>query len=368
MEGEGDAISALLSFDIPGLTPAAAPGAAGAASNLGAAIQPIPKLPSYIVSQAPPYLQWDALIQKGLTGAELHDAIVKVLMEHCFDCTGHDVAPVLLRVLPLLDAMIHTKNLKDCRLKDSLEFAKYNGFPGIKALSREKDARIIFEAAFLVLAYMYRDVSSIKYSDVGKMLSGPYADWKGTTTADERELETCRVYANFMSIAVLLLPPKLKKAHLTDLVTRVVEGKSIKYIFGGGLVKYEAGAGKTAASRRRERIYEVEGNVSKMERVVKGGGAAAVAAAAAAAAGGGGGGGGGSSSSSSSSFSSVGGAAGSSNMVSLPPRSSSSSRYRDDDEAYEPPGKRRTFEAPIPRDQASSSASVELDNIVNDGR
>ena len=43
-----------------------------------------------------------------------------------------------------------------------------------------------------------------------------------------------------MSIAILVLPPKSKKAHLLDLVTRIVEGNEVRYI---------TGSGETAATR-----------------------------------------------------------------------------------------------------------------------
>lgn len=60
-----------------------------------------------------------------------------------------------------------------------------------------------------------------------------------------------------MSVAILVLPPKSKKAHLLDLVTRIVEGNDIRYI---------TGSGETAATRRRVAIYEIEGNITPLPR------------------------------------------------------------------------------------------------------
>ena len=60
-----------------------------------------------------------------------------------------------------------------------------------------------------------------------------------------------------MSIAILVLPPKSKKAHLLDLVTRIVEGNEVRYI---------TGSGETAATRRRVMIYELEGNITPLPR------------------------------------------------------------------------------------------------------
>merc|ERR1711998_16231 len=64
-------------------------------------------------------------------------------------------------------------------------------------------------------------------------------------------------YRNMMSIAILVLPPKSKKAHLLDLVTRIVEGNEVRYI---------TGSGETAATRRRVTIYETEGNITPLPR------------------------------------------------------------------------------------------------------
>ena len=54
-----------------------------------------------------------------------------------------------------------------------------------------------------------------------------------------------------------VLPPKSKKAHLLDLVTRIVEGNNVKYI---------TGSGETQATRRRVAIYELEGNITPLPR------------------------------------------------------------------------------------------------------
>ncbi len=77
------------------------------------------------------------------------------------------------------------------------------------------------------------------------------------TSCDDKEKSTLLKFRNIMAVAIQVLPPKSKKAHLLDLVTRIVEGSQVRYI---------TGSGETLATRRRVLIYEREGNIVPRKR------------------------------------------------------------------------------------------------------
>ena len=67
---------------------------------------------------------------------------------------------------------------------------------------------------------------------------------------DSVEIEKLLDFCNFMKIGLLLQPAKGHKGHLLDLITKITEGRSTKYICGGG---------QSLATTRRVQIYESEG-------------------------------------------------------------------------------------------------------------
>jgi hypothetical protein len=120
-------------------------------------------------------------------------------------------------------------------------------------LHREDDRRLIFEAAFVLTLYLLPQGQACLWSSTGTLLEN-YPNFR---RVDEREQNILLQYRNVMAVAIMVLAPKSKKAHLLDLVTRIVEGNDIKYI---------TGSGETAATRRRVTIYEHEGNITPLPR------------------------------------------------------------------------------------------------------
>jgi hypothetical protein len=141
-----------------------------------------------------------------------------------------------------------------CKLKDALDTPKKLGLE-VHALHREDERRLVFEAAFVMTLFMMPAGRIQIWSNVSTLID-KYPMFS-RNDIDEKELNTLLHFRNMMAVAILVLPPKSKKAHLLDLVTRIVEGNDVRYI---------TGSGETAATRRRVTIYELEGNITPLPR------------------------------------------------------------------------------------------------------
>jgi len=150
-----------------------------------------------------------------------------------------------------------------CRRKDP-------GFVEFTAKERNPKT-LIFYAAVMVLVYCYTDP---KYPDDDAFLDqsegGKYADWAtANPPPDPLEVEICRHYANFMTIAMNLhkshalvdgKTAKLGRELMTDLVTAVTEGKGVKHNFSGTVEKYLPGTvGSSGDAKRRLEVFRREG-------------------------------------------------------------------------------------------------------------
>ena len=143
-------------------------------------------------------------------------------------------------------------NLVKCKLRAALDTPKLLGLD-VHLLHREDERRLIFEAAYVMTLFMMPSSRPHIISSIEE-LTGKYPSF---VRVDEKELMTLLKYRNMMAIAILVLPPKSKKAHLLDLVTRIVEGNDVRYI---------TGSGETASTRRRVTIYETEGKITPLPR------------------------------------------------------------------------------------------------------
>jgi hypothetical protein len=143
-------------------------------------------------------------------------------------------------------------NVTKCKLRTALDAPKLLGLE-VHILHREDERRLIFEAAFVMTLFLMPLSRKYLWNSVDTLLDR----YPPFTKVEEVEQVTLLKYRNMMSIAILVLPPKSKKAHLLDLVTRIVEGNEVRYI---------TGSGETAATRRRVAIYEKEGNIVPLPR------------------------------------------------------------------------------------------------------
>lgn len=183
--------------------------------------------------------------------------IVDFLLERSF---GPDILPCKARIMelmPELDRLLLSATTMQARtLKIVLDVAK------LTKVNREQESRLVYEAAFIVLYYCHiiRETESMatppyvpfykSYEDIHKQ----FGHLKEFQSVDIGELEQRKLvsFANFMKVALLLMP-KPKKAHLLDLVTRISEGRSAKYI---------TGSGQTILTARRVQIFQFESGKS----------------------------------------------------------------------------------------------------------
>ena len=149
----------------------------------------------------------------------------------------------------MLDQHLITSTPTTRRLKTALEVAKLVGFFDISLMKREDENRLLFEVALIVLLSLKPDVVACPYPSIAVLLAS-YPEFE---SCEEDERIKLMYFANYMKYAQALLPPKQKKAHLLDMVTRRTEGSTKKYVCGGG---------QTAATGRRVLIYEREGGTS----------------------------------------------------------------------------------------------------------
>jgi hypothetical protein len=148
--------------------------------------------------------------------------------------------------------MLENSDISKCKLRLALDIPKMFGLE-VHNLHREDDRRLVFEAAYVLCLYLMPQGQVCLWSNTDAMLES----YPSFNRVDEHELSILLQYRNVMSVAMLVLAPKSKKAHLLDLVTRIVEGNDVRYI---------TGSGETAATRRRVAIYENEGNIKPLPR------------------------------------------------------------------------------------------------------
>ena len=127
-----------------------------------------------------------------------------------------------------------------------------------RKLTAVDEDRIFFETIFALVLYHENcdDVSNMLYFDKNTLLKD-YPCFKELVGVDDEEIIKLLFFRNWMKVVLLVIPPHHNKGRLLNIVTRICEGDSIKYITGGG---------QNAATERRVIIYEQEGNIMKKAR------------------------------------------------------------------------------------------------------
>jgi hypothetical protein len=195
-----------------------------------------------------PLQKWKSLYTKGVQGDKLYDTITTILENECFDPEVEYTIPYLRKCLPLYEKRCH--EVIEKKMSVAYDIAKSVGFNEMAKLKRYKQARVIFESAMTLLLSFRRDL--IDQAGITLFRSVPELLEKYPEFSDQLDVELNLLleFANYMKVVLLLLPPKGKKAHLLEIVTRLTEGKNAKYVCGGG---------QTPATARRVKIYEEEG-------------------------------------------------------------------------------------------------------------
>eukprot|EP00602_Paraphysomonas_sp_CaronLab_P005970 CAMPEP_0185035384 /NCGR_PEP_ID=MMETSP1103-20130426/26616_1 /TAXON_ID=36769 /ORGANISM="Paraphysomonas bandaiensis, Strain Caron Lab Isolate" /LENGTH=485 /DNA_ID=CAMNT_0027572427 /DNA_START=232 /DNA_END=1689 /DNA_ORIENTATION=- len=143
--------------------------------------------------------------------------------------------------------MLDSTPPKGRKMKYALEAARSLGID-TPSMEKADERRLCFEAA-LVMVLSYRpEAAEIKYSSVSELCES-YPEFLDVDHIEQVKLLNFR---NFMAISLLLLPPNHNRSHLMDVVTRITEGRNVKYV---------TGSGAAVTTRRRVLIYQREGGV-----------------------------------------------------------------------------------------------------------
>lgn len=185
----------------------------------------------------------------GFHSAQFYLDVVDILSTMCFEMNNPSVVLNLGQVLPLLESKLN--RFPDVRKTLMMSWvATISGSPDQRKLKKEDERRLIYEAALIVLVSFRPDIHAAAaiqpYNGIEDLLHA-YPQFRNL---DVEELVKLLHFSNFMKFALVIVPAKGNKSLLLDLVTRITEGKYVKYITGGG---------PTAKTRRRIEVYEHEG-------------------------------------------------------------------------------------------------------------
>ena len=120
----------------------------------------------------------------------------------------------------------------------------------IEDLPKDDEQRMALQALFLIVL---RPEIPMKYRNADAFLIG-YPEFRDRSLF---ELEKLRMTANWMDLAFYTLSPKSNKTLLMNLIPRLCEGRSAKYV---------TGSGQSRATSDRVLIYHKEGKCDKISR------------------------------------------------------------------------------------------------------
>ena len=163
----------------------------------------------------------------------------------------HKIIATLYSALPLLDACLDENPALDIKIAFDVAASLNLDVLSMKQLDEK---RRCFEAALVMLLSLREEGKRAMWSDVSVFLDA-YPMFQCIT--DACELRALLHFRNLTKVTLMLLHPLNKKAHIMDLVTRICEGRDVKYVTGSGEKK---------STRRRVLIYEKEGDITPIPR------------------------------------------------------------------------------------------------------
>jgi hypothetical protein len=203
-----------------------------------------PKIPGEIFEEIATSIDLDQF--------SLYRLIVDILLEKSFGSDVQSIRQRLLDIMPEMDRQLLLSSSQTRSLRIVLDIAHLN------KVNRELECRLIHEAAFIILMYIHvirkTDIMvtppDIKFYHTYAEIHSIFCRQKEFAAYEVGELEQRKLlyFANIMKVALLLMQ-KPKKAHLLDLVTRICEGRLVKYI---------TGSGQTVLTARRVHIFQYE--------------------------------------------------------------------------------------------------------------
>jgi hypothetical protein len=159
----------------------------------------------------------------------------------------------LLRVMMASEPEIRTKLTSmnmvsiDILYKATLQHLGKN----VGKMDIRDEYRLVFEAAFVLLYEQLSLVRNRKFINMTGMLE-KYPEFGQDWKIDNQERCSLLSFRNHMVLCLSVIPAQQHKNHLMELVTRLAEGRNVKYIVGSG---------QSDKTSRRVLIYRREGNV-----------------------------------------------------------------------------------------------------------
>ena len=207
---------------------------------------------------------WQELIESGHASSDMHNSIVEHLGFSFQADIVTQMKPYLLKSLKdLEDAVINddVTATPPSRMKKQIGFAKdvatKNGFAAMKTIKVEDERLLVFELVTIILLALHPEKCKCKYDDRESLLA-VYPEFE---SIDESvELEKLRTFANFMNFTFYFITPKFNRQHIFNIVTRIAEGKDVKYV---------TGSGKTQSTANRVLIYNREGDIVPKPRPIR---------------------------------------------------------------------------------------------------
>jgi len=207
---------------------------------------------------------WQDLIESGLSGPEMHNAIIDHLGYSFSAEIVTQMRPYLLKSLKdLEDAIINydASAIPPTRMKKQISIAKdiaiKNGFAAMKTIKVEDERLLVYELVTMILLALHPEKCKYKYEDSDALLL-VYPEFE---SIDESiEIEKLRAFANFMNFSFYFITPKYNRQHIFNVVTKICEGKDVKYV---------TGSGKTQCTANRVLIYNREGGIIPKPRPIR---------------------------------------------------------------------------------------------------
>lgn len=157
----------------------------------------------------------------------------------------------LRNLLPRMhQEIIERSKFDDVTISIALDIATVACGENVAKFSVNDERRLAFEACFVMLYAIFgHNIDDLIIDTEAFDLKYPEFVLENVSVLDKQILLNFR---NFMAVAQYLIGAKQHKNHLMDLVTRVVEGKTVRYV---------GGSGQPGQTSRRVLIFRREGNV-----------------------------------------------------------------------------------------------------------
>jgi hypothetical protein len=156
-------------------------------------------------------------------------------------------------ILPRMMDTIKRRDRFDLHIKLSTDIGLKVLGSRVPKLRKEDEMRMCLEAAFIMLMISRPDSADSLIKSKEEMLL-KYPEFSGMS---EGELRVLISFRNVMVVAMQAICPRYNKNRLLTLVTRIVEGRTKKYI---------TGSGQTDSTSHRVLIYQRESGVNPVPR------------------------------------------------------------------------------------------------------